>query len=147
VRAVIQRVTSATVQVGGAEVGAIGGGLLVYLSVAPTDTPATAAACAKKLSTLRLFADEAGKMSRSVVDTVGEILVVSQFTLHATLDGTRPSFSRAASPEHAEPIYRAVQHELIARGVRVQTGQFGAHMIVRSTNDGPVTLLLAIDED
>ena len=134
-------------QVGEREVGAIRSGLLVYLSVAPTDTTATAVACARKLSTLRVFADEAGKMNRSVVDAAGEILLVSQFTLHATLEGTRPSFSRAASPEHAEPLYHAVQRELIARGVRVQTGLFGAHMVVRSTNDGPVTLLLAIDED
>lgn len=125
-------------RVDGAVAGAIGPGLLVLLAVAPTDGPAQAAWMSEKIETLRIFPDEAGKMNRSVRDAGGGILVVSQFTLYGDVSrGRRPSFTGAAPPPVAIPLYEAVAERLgAARGV------FGAHMDVEIHNDGPVTLVL-----
>jgi D-tyrosyl-tRNA(Tyr) deacylase len=138
VRAVVQRVSRARVAVDGAEVGAIGTGLLVLLGVAPDDGPRDVAWLADKLENLRIFADEAGKMNRSVRDAGGGILVVSQFTLYGDVSrGRRPSFVGAAHPDLARPLYEALADRLgAARGV------FGAHMEVDLCNDGPVTLVI-----
>jgi D-tyrosyl-tRNA(Tyr) deacylase len=142
-RAVVQRVTGASVSVEGAVVGEIGAGLLVLLGVGPGDGPAQVAWMADKVANLRIFEDPgslggAGKMNRSVRDVGGGVLVVSQFTLYGDLaKGRRPSFTGAAPPELARPLYEAVADALgAARGV------FGAHMVVSLVNDGPVTLLL-----
>lgn len=137
-RAVIQRVASARVEVDGATVGEIGPGLLVLLGVSPTDTEATAAWMADRVAGLRIFADDAGKMNLSVRDSGGGVLVVSQFTLYGDCTkGRRPSFIGAARPELAEPLY-----ERVADLLGAQRGRFGAHMGVSLVNDGPVTLLL-----
>ena len=142
-RAVVQRVTEASVTVEGKVVGAIGHGLLVLLSVAASDTEADAEFMADKLAGLRCFIDADSKFNRSVEDVGGALLVVSQFTLHGDCrKGRRPSFTEAARPELAVPLYEAVVTRLRARGLPVETGVFGAHMDVRLTNDGPVTLLL-----
>jgi D-tyrosyl-tRNA(Tyr) deacylase len=111
--------------------------------VAATDTAALATKMAARLARLRIFPDDAGRFDRSVVDTGGAILLVSQFTLIAdTTAGNRPSFSAAARPEQAEPLYELVAAELRRLGVRVETGRFGAHMEVALVNDGPVTIVL-----
>lgn len=137
-RVVVQRVASASVRVDGAEVGAIGAGLLVLVGIAPTDTPAQVAWMADRLAGLRIFADEAGKMNRSVREVGGGILVVSQFTLYGDATrGRRPSFLGAARPDLAAPLYEALADTLGA-----QRGRFGADMQVSLVNDGPVTLLL-----
>jgi D-tyrosyl-tRNA(Tyr) deacylase len=137
-RAVLQRVTSADVSVGGAVTGAIGHGLLVLLAVAPTDGPAQVTWMADKIANLRIFADEVGKMNRSVRDVGGGVLVVSQFTLYGDASrGRRPGFSASAHPDLAQPLYLAVADALDA-----QRGVFGADMAVRLVNDGPVTLIL-----
>lgn len=143
-RALIQRVTEASVTVEGAVTGAIGPGLLVLLGVEPADSSADVEWLAGKLVNLRIFADDAGAMNRSVLDLGGGILVVSQFTLFAsTRKGNRPSFTRAAPPEQADRLYQ----ELVAKlagllGRPVPTGRFGAHMEVRLLNDGPVTVMI-----
>ena len=143
-RALIQRVRNASVHVGGQPVGEIGPGLLVLLGVRKGDTTREADWIADKLAALRVFPDADGRMNRSVRDTGGEILVVSQFTLYGSLrKGTRPGFSQAAAPEHAEALYAHVVARLeAALGREVPTGRFGAHMEVRLANDGPVTLMI-----
>lgn len=143
-RAVVQRVSSASVTVDGATVGVIGAGLLVLLGVAQTDTDEDAQWLAAKVAALRIFEDADGKMNRSVVDLGGEMLVVSQFTLLAsTRKGTRPSFNDAAKPDLAIPLYESfVGHGTVALGRAVATGKFGAMMKVSLVNDGPVTLVI-----
>lgn len=143
-RAVIQRVKNASVTVAGEVAGAIGPGLLVLLGVEPEDTAADIEWLAGKITSLRLFADATGAWNLSVVESGGEVLVVSQFTLFAsTKKGTKPSWHRAAKPDFAEPMCRQFVAELGKLLPRpVQTGRFGAMMEVTSTNDGPVTLLV-----
>ncbi|HEX4609935.1 MAG TPA: D-aminoacyl-tRNA deacylase [Urbifossiella sp.] len=142
-RAVIQRVRRAAVTVGSEPVGAVGAGWLVLLGVAPTDTPAEAVWLADKVANLRAFEDEAGKMNRSVLDAGGGVLVVSQFTLYGDCrKGRRPSFTGAAPPAVAEPLYERFAAELRAVGLPVATGRFGADMQVELVNDGPVTFVL-----
>jgi len=142
-RAVIQRVTSARVTVEGDEVGAIGRGLLAYVGVGPDDGPDEVVWFASKLTTLRLFPDDAGRFDRSVADVGGAILVVSQFTLYGdTRRGRRPSFTRAALPDVAEPLIEALIASLREAGIEVASGRFGAHMMVDAVNHGPVTLPL-----
>jgi D-tyrosyl-tRNA(Tyr) deacylase len=138
-RAVVQRVARASVTPG----GAIGPGLCVLLGVADGDGEDDARRLAEKVARLRIFENEAGKFDRSLLDTGGEALVVSQFTLLAdTAKGNRPSFSGAARPEVAEPVYEAFCAALRALGVGVATGVFGARMTVELANDGPVTIVL-----
>lgn len=143
VRAVVQRVTSATVTVDGEVVGSIGHGLCVLVGVTHDDTAEIASTLAAKLASLRIFADDEGRMNRSLLDTGGAALVVSQFTLYGDArKGRRPSFVAAAPGEVAEPLVDAVVDELRALGVPTETGRFGAYMDVELTNDGPVTLVL-----
>lgn len=142
-RIVLQRVNHATVTIDGERAGAIEGGLLLYVAAAPDDGPDDVEWLARKVAELRIFDDDAGRMNRSVEDTGGAILVVSQFTLYAnTRRGRRPSFVEAAPPEVAEPLIEAFADALRARGLTVRSGRFGAHMLVESENDGPVTILL-----
>ena len=137
-RAVVQRVTDAAVRVEGREVARIGPGLLVLLGVRRGDGPDAADRIAGKLERLRVFADDEGRMNRSVRDAGGELLMVSQFTLYGDArKGNRPSFVDAAPPDEAEPLYERVRAALGAQG-----GVFGASMEVSSVNDGPVTLVL-----
>jgi D-aminoacyl-tRNA deacylase len=146
-RALIQRVSSASVTVEGKVTGAIGRGLLVLLGVAETDAGADLEQLLKKVPALRIFPDEAGKMNLSVADIRGELLVVSQFTLIAdTAKGNRPSFFRAARPEQAIPAYEEFVRRLRESGLQVATGIFGAEMQVQLVNDGPVTILLDTKE-
>lgn len=141
-RAVVQRVTSAKVEVDGEITGAIEHGLLVYLGAGKGDTPAERTALLDKILGLRIFENEAGKMDKSVVDVGGSLLVVSQFTLYGdTSKGRRPSFEGAMPPAEAELAYNAFVADARAR-IRVETGKFRAHMKVSSLNDGPVTLWL-----
>jgi D-tyrosyl-tRNA(Tyr) deacylase len=144
VRAVLQRVSAARVTVGGEETGAIGAGLLILLGVAAEDTEEDASWLVGRILALRVFPDEAGRLDRSLADTGGGLLVVSQFTLLASLrKGTRPSFHPAARPEVARPLYdRFCTLAAEALGRPVATGRFGAEMAVSSVNAGPVTLLL-----
>jgi D-tyrosyl-tRNA(Tyr) deacylase len=138
VRALVQRVSEAAVEVDGEEVARIGLGLLVLLGVANGDTAEQADRIAGRLARLRVFEDAEGKLNLSVRDVGGELLCVSQFTLYGDArKGNRPSFVDAAPPEHAEPLYERVRTALGAQG-----GAFGAHMRVSLVNDGPVTLLL-----
>jgi D-aminoacyl-tRNA deacylase len=142
-RAVVQRVAAARVVVDGKVRGEIGVGVCVLLGVARGDTAAEAERLAGKVARLRIFENEDGKFDRSLLDTGGEALVVSQFTLIAdTAKGNRPSFTRAAQPEEAEPLYESFCASLRALGVSVETGAFGARMRVELANDGPVTLVL-----
>ena len=137
-RALVQRVTRASVSVDGEPVSAIGRGMLVLLGVSTTDTEREADTLARKLKALRIFEDDEGRMNRSVDDVGGEILCVSQFTLYGDArKGNRPSFVDAARPDTAEPLYERVRATLEAQG-----GRFGARMQVELTNDGPVTLLV-----
>jgi D-tyrosyl-tRNA(Tyr) deacylase len=143
VRALVQRVRQASVGVGGRRVAGIGPGLCVLLGVADTDGPADVERLAHRVASLRIFENEGGKLDLNVVDTGGSALVVSQFTLIAdTTKGNRPSFSRAARPEAAEPLYRAFCEALAQLGVPTERGVFGAEMLVEIANDGPVTILL-----
>jgi D-tyrosyl-tRNA(Tyr) deacylase len=145
VRAVVQRVSRATVRVGGEVVGACGPGILVLVGAGHDDTPETAVRLAGKLARLRIFPDDAGRFDRSLIDTGGEALVVSQFTLLAdTRKGNRPSFTGAAAPEQAEPLVARVVDTLRAEGIGVATGRFGAMMEVELVNDGPVTIVLEV---
>lgn len=141
----VQRVREASVTVDGGVVAAIGPGLLVLLGVAPADGEREIAWMARKLPALRLFADEAGQMNRSLLETGGAILLVSQFTLFGDCSkGNRPGFTAAGAPGMAEACYLALADRLRGQlgAPRVATGRFGAHMEVRLLNDGPVTLLL-----
>ena len=147
-RAVIQRVSRASVRVDGAVAGEIGAGLLVLLGVASGDAESESARLAEKVARLRIFEDDDGRFDRSVLDTGGGILAVSQFTLIADSKrqkGTRPDFSKAAGPEIAEPLYERFCQALRELGVPVQTGVFGARMAVSLVNDGPITLVLDIE--
>ena len=143
-RAVIQRVTSASVTIGGQEKSAIGLGLLILLGVENADTQEDVEWLVKKVSNLRIFDDENGVMNRSIIDVEGEALVVSQFTLYASYKkGNRPSWFRAGSHEHSIPLYDAFCASLSeAIGKPVSTGEFGAMMQVKLTNDGPVTICI-----
>lgn len=146
-RALVQRVAWAQVEVDGALVGRIGSGLLVFLGVRTGDGEDEAHKLARKLSSLRVFTDEAGKMNRDVAEAGGAFLVISQFTLYADLKrGKRPSFSAAAPPAEAERLYERFIGLLRDAGHAVETGAFGAHMDVTLHNDGPVTLLLDSEE-
>jgi D-tyrosyl-tRNA(Tyr) deacylase len=141
VRALIQRVSEASVDVGGERVAGIGAGLLVLVAAGVGDGPEAAAGLAGKVARLRIFADADGRMNRSIGDVAGEALVVSQFTLYADVRrGNRPGFTGAAPPDVGERLVDAFAEELRALGIRVQTGRFGAHMQVSLTNDGPVTI-------
>ena len=142
--ALIQRVASASVVVEGATVGAIDAGLLALVAVEPGDGEAQAARLAERLLGYRVFADAAGRMNRSLADTGGGLLLVSQFTLAAdTRSGMRPSFTTAAGPDEAEPLFNRLVEQCRDRHAgRVETGRFGAHMTVSLVNDGPVTFLL-----
>jgi D-tyrosyl-tRNA(Tyr) deacylase len=142
-RAVVQRVSSASVRVDGATVGACGTGLLVLIGAGHEDTSETATRLAAKIARLRIFPDDAGRFDRSLLDVGGDTLVVSQFTLLAdTRKGNRPSFTGAAPPEQAEPLVQAFAEALRAHGLLVETGIFGASMDVALVNDGPVTIVI-----
>ena len=142
-RAVCQRVSRARVVVAGDTVAEVGSGLLVLLGIAAGDEDADAARMAGKIARLRIFEDEEGKFARSLVDVGGAALVVSQFTLLADMrKGNRPSFTDAARPEQAEPLYERFCADLAALGPRVERGVFGARMAVELMNDGPVTIVL-----
>ena len=141
-RAVVMRVASASVTVGGVKTAEIGRGFLVLLGVGVEDTEKEALRTADKLCGLRVFEDEAGKMNVSPMDAGAEFLIVSQFTLYADTRSRRPGFTGAARPETAIPLYEAVIDACRARGFCVKTGEFGADMRVASVNDGPVTILL-----
>ena len=145
-RAVLTRVSEASVRIDGAVCGEIGTGFLVLLGVRTDDTPAQAAKIADKICGLRVFEDENGKMNRNPADAGAQLLIVSQFTLFADCKSRRPGFSRAARPELAEELYEQVVADCRARGFHVETGRFGADMKVFSVNDGPVTILLDTDE-
>jgi len=142
-RAVIQRVGEAKVEVEGRTIGQIERGLLVYLGVGKGDEPRDAEFMADKLVHLRIFADGAGKMNRSVTDVGGAVLLVSNFTLHGDCrKGRRPGFDAAAEPAVAESLYENVAELVVRQGVPVEKGAFGAYMHVTSVNNGPVTFLL-----
>lgn len=142
-RAVIQRVLQAEVTVDGAQVGKIDKGLLVYLGVGKEDSAKDAQFMADKLVNLRIFADEAGKMNRSVQDIGGAILLVSNFTLHGDCrKGRRPGFDAAADPKPAKQLYDKVIELITEQGTAVEKGAFGEYMQVSNINDGPVTFLL-----
>ena len=144
-RAVIQRVSRASVRVDGGVSAEIGAGLLVLLGVAGGDVDADAGRLAGKVARLRIFENAEGRFDRSVLDTGGAVLVVSQFTLIADSKrqkGTRPDFSKAARPEVAEPLYERFCDALRSHGIDVETGVFGARMQVELVNDGPVTIVL-----
>ena len=142
--ALIQRVTEAAVDVGEERVGAIGPGLLALVAVEPGDDEARTARMAERLLGYRVFADAQGRMNRSLADTGGGLLLVSQFTLAAdTRSGMRPSFTTAAAPDEAERLFNQLVEQCRGRHAgRVETGRFGAHMTVSLVNDGPVTFLL-----
>ena len=143
VKALLQRVSEASVEVEGRVIGAIGGGLLVLLGVESGDREAAADRLAGKVAALRIFEDAAGKMNRSVMEVGGGVLVVSQFTLLADLrKGNRPSFTAAAAPGLAERLYEHFCANLRGQGLPVASGRFGARMAVRLINDGPVTIWL-----
>ena len=140
-RALIQRVTEARVEIDGATVGDIGPGLLILICAMQGDSEAQADAMAAKIAKLRIFRDEAGKMNRSILDIGGAALVVSQFTLAAdTSRGNRPGFSQAAPPDLGERLYDHFAGAVAALGIPVATGRFGADMAVSLVNDGPVTI-------
>jgi D-tyrosyl-tRNA(Tyr) deacylase len=142
-KAVCQRVREARVLVDGHVVGEIGAGLCVLLGVARGDGAQDAERLAAKIARLRIFPDEDGRFDRSVLDANGRVLAVSQFTLIAdTATGNRPSFTDAAAPEEAEPLYVRFCEALAGEGVQVARGVFGAHMLVELVNDGPVTIVL-----
>jgi D-tyrosyl-tRNA(Tyr) deacylase len=145
VRIVLQRVSEATVTVEGKLVAAIGPGFLVLAGIEPNDNVEDVEVAARKITGLRLFADDAGLMNRSIVETGGEILVVSQFTLFGDVRrGRRPSFTGAAPPSTAAPLIEELARLLAEGGVPTQTGRFGAKMAVTLVNEGPVTLMLEV---
>ena len=141
-RVLLQRVSEASVEVGGLEISAIGNGLLIFLGIEPDDRENDADWLCGKISRMRLFPDNEGVMNRSVKDIGGQCLVISQFTLHAsTKKGNRPSYMKAAKPAHAEPLYEYFMEKLLMESdLPVKGGQFGADMKVHLINDGPVTI-------
>ena len=142
---VAQRVRGATLKVNDELVSRIGGGLVVYFGVKTGDTPEQAQKCAEKIAHLRIFEDENGKMNRSVLDTGGEVLFVSQFTLYGDArKGNRPSFTEAERPERAGELYEYAASALRGLGVPVRMGVFGADMRIEQSNDGPVTILYEV---
>lgn len=142
-RVVVQRVRAGAVTVAGEQIAAIGAGLVILVGVRASDTAAHADWLAEKCANLRIFEDEAGKLNRSVLETGGSALVVSQFTLYADAQkGRRPSFIDAAPPEAAEPLVARFAAQLQTLGVPTQTGRFRTEMLVEIHNDGPVTILL-----
>lgn len=142
-RALLQRVTEAEVKVKAQQIGATGAGLLILICAMAGDTRAEADQLINKITKLRIFKDDAGKMNKSIMDIGGSALVVSQFTLAAdTKRGNRPGFSNAASPEDGRALYEYFSDGLAQAGVRVETGEFGADMKVSLINDGPVTIWL-----
>lgn len=144
-RGLVQRVEQASVTVDGEVVGAIGVGLCVLVGVTHDDVHSTAEKLADKIWNLRILDDDAGVMNRSIADTRGEVLIVSQFTLYAdTSAGRRPSYIKASRPEHAEPLIETVIADLRRRGATVATGKFRTEMKVSLVNDGPVTVMLEI---
>lgn len=144
-RALIQRVDEASVRIDGEIVGEIGAGLMILVCAMQGDGPAEADALAAKISKLRIFRDEAGKMNRAITDAGGAALVVSQFTLAAdTSRGNRPGFSTAAPPAEGERLYEAFADQLRGLGIEVAQGRFGAEMKVALVNDGPVTIWLEV---
>lgn len=144
-RCVIQRVSQAKVEIAGKVAGEIGPGLMILVCAMRGDEASNAEQLARKTVGLRIFADDAGKMNRSIKDTGGSALVVSQFTLSAdTSRGNRPGFSMAASPDLGRELYEAFCDELRNHGITVATGEFGADMAVTLTNDGPVTISLEL---
>jgi|SRR5919201_2393390 D-tyrosyl-tRNA(Tyr) deacylase len=146
-RALLQRVSRASVSVDGEVVGAIGRGLLVLVGVSREDSPETAQALARRAVELRIFEDEDGRTNRSLLDIGGEALVVSQFTLYAdTSRGRRPGFLAGALPDHAVRLYKLFASVVEGAGVRVATGRFGAKMAVELVNDGPFTIWLDSDD-
>jgi D-tyrosyl-tRNA(Tyr) deacylase len=146
-KVVVQRVKKAKVTVNGEVVGAIGHGLVLLVGVTHSDTIEDVAFIADKIAHLRIFEDETGKMNLSVLDVGGDILSVSQFTLYGDCrKGRRPNFMEAARPDHALPLYEALNEALRQKGIRVETGKFGAMMEVELINDGPVTLIVESKE-
>ena len=146
-RAVLTRVKSASVTVDGSVIGQIGQGFLILLGVTHEDTEAQAVKLADKLMGLRIFEDENGKINRSLEDVGGQVLVVSQFTLYGNCKkGRRPEFLAAARPEIAIPLYEKFIALCRDKGFSVETGEFGAEMLVESVNDGPVTLIVDTDQ-
>ena len=145
-RAVVTRVKSASVTIGGELYSSIGNGFLVLLGVHQEDTEAEAKKIADKICGLRVFEDENGKMNVNPADAGAELLIVSQFTLFADCKSRRPGFSKAARPETAIPLYELVQQECRDRGFTVKTGVFAAEMLVESVNDGPITIILDTKE-
>ena len=144
-RAVVTRVSSASVSIDGNTVGAIEKGYLVLLGVGPSDTEAVADKLAEKICNLRVFEDENGKMNLNLEQVGGSLLVVSQFTLYADTSSRRPGFTGAAKPDLAVPLYERFMETCRARGFRVEHGEFGADMQVAWVNDGPVTILFELN--
>ncbi|XOQ26778.1 MAG: D-aminoacyl-tRNA deacylase [Mitsuokella multacida] len=144
-KAVVTRVTEASVTIAGKVCGKINQGFLVLLGVGPEDTEESCDKLAEKIAHVRVFSDEAGKMNLSIDQVGGSFLVISQFTLYADLKKRRPGFSHAAKPELAEPLYERFLQKLCEKGFAVEHGEFGADMKVASVNDGPVTLLFDTD--
>lgn len=145
-RAVLTRVTSASVKIDGEVRGEIGKGFLILLGVSVGDTEAEADKVADKICGLRIFEDENGKMNVSPADAGAELLIISQFTLFADVKSRRPGFTGAARPDTAIPLYERVIAKCRERGFRVETGEFGADMKVASVNDGPVTIIIDTKE-
>ena len=146
-RAVVTRVSSASVTIDGVVEGAIKKGYLILLGVGPEDTEAVCDKLAEKICNLRVFEDENGKMNLSLEQVGGAMLVISQFTLYADTSSRRPGFSKAAKPDLAVPLYERFKEQCRARGFRVEQGRFGADMKVASVNDGPVTILYDTDKN
>ncbi len=144
-RAVVTRVSQASVEIEGEVRGRIGRGFLVLLGIGPEDTEETAVYLAEKVCRLRVFEDEQGKMNLSLADVGGALLVVSQFTLYADLKSRRPGFSHGAKPQQAIPLYEKFMQACEGLGFSVEHGEFGADMQVASVNDGPVTLCFDTD--
>ncbi len=144
-RAVVTRVSSASVTIDGQVEGAIERGFLVLLGVGPEDNEAICDRLADKVCHLRVFEDENGKMNRDLAQVGGALLVISQFTLYADVSSRRPGFSHAAKPDLAVPLYERFLERCRQKGFRVEQGRFGAHMKVASVNDGPVTILFDLD--
>lgn len=141
-RAVVTRVSSASVTIDGTVAGSIGKGFLVLIGISPTDTPSTAFKLADRVLGLRVFEDDNGKMNLNLASVDGSLLIISQFTLYADLKSRRPGFTGAAKPDIAIPLYRLFIDECRKAGYHTETGEFGADMKVASVNDGPVTIIL-----